>query len=559
MSSDASQRRATGGLLPLSISRRPANREAGSGRSTELTHVPLASGSAFSLPATSRTYGCVSRATFWAAVTHLSTTALVFAALAVALAYVDAIRMVYLCMSVIACVIGEAAISALWLPIGFFSAATLLSCYLFQMSFSAAWLSAETKIWIGLAAQQDYTQNGALFAVGLPVLMQLLALFQRQSSLAHRHAAWRATMLAAASSISAPAGVGSSMASPAAASAAASSSASPSPPPSGRVAGRIAAAAAAANLRHRLLRAWGAIIEPFALFVVMCAACIRLNFWAFCYVIAVGVVRYTHWGPHTLPFHWFLMRVLIATAIVVQYFAILSLPLAVWQELGASSVRPWLDFGEGWALADQECERLGLSGSNATGIVCYVSATGELQPWFLFADFLGLMACVLVQANHTALHAVRRTDLTVDGGLPSPANGSNGSAEVAPTQPSPQPADLTSRQTPSGLPLAGASSVGVHGVGALPGALPGAPPRVSDRSEGEAEESQKMPPQTWTAYWTGLLTDLEIWTLRIGHLVVLFVIVMIAMSPNYNSTQGAISLCFTTSALFYVGFERRLE
>ena len=113
---------------------------------------------------------------------------------------------------------------------------------------------------------------------------------------------------------------------------------------------RQAALFAAANLQHRLLRCWGAVLPPMALYMVLVAACVRLNFWALLYVMAIGLVSYCYLGASS-PFTWKLLRLLIGTALIVQYCALLSLPDSVWPTDADDGGRPWIVWGQGWTWA----------------------------------------------------------------------------------------------------------------------------------------------------------------------------------------------------------------
>ena len=595
------------GASPRSSGARPrfATRPVGSGNSTELMHVSVRAynfGPSKSILSSSR---WVTPATIWAIVTHTTTAVLVVVAFGSALAYVDAQRFFYASCSIMACVLGEWAVSSLWLPIGVFSALSLLTWYLFQLELTDSWLSEADKIWIGLdhleIGLDSLDSTSDLFAVGVPVFMQLLALFQRHSQLAHKDAQWRAAMYLAAGTIGAPAkptpAVCAVPAPPSSSSQAllgapslvllpsfgGASTASLRPPMAreatalhrqpGLLSNRRRIFAAA-NLQHRLLRCWGAVLPPLAQYMVLFAACMRLNLWAVLYVIAIGMVNFCYLGRPVTPLAWKLLRLLIGVALIVQYCALLSLPDSVWPTDAPDGGRPWLFWGRNWSYVSAECARLHLDGSPPpSGMVCYMSVTGQpwssgQQPWMLMIDFCALLACLLAEVNKTAAHAVSRTDLAEDGGLQPPA-------DLA-TEPSPPPSPPASSSpssdtagiqiiTPSKPPPRVPASSGAGPEPATAAAAASAPTDVASRSKPSALPLPMAlaPWLTWMATLTEVLRLLEVYTVRLSHVVILFIVLGLAAgtaatSRTQDATQGLISLGFIIYSLFYIAFERML-
>ena len=606
-----------------------ATRPPGSGNSTELMHVSVRAynpGPSMSIFSSSR---WVTPATIWAIVTHTTTAVLVVVAFGSALAYVDAQRFFYASCSIIACVLGEWAVSSLWLPIGVFSALSLITWYLFQLEVTGSWLSEADKIWIGLDHLEiglDSLGSSDLFAVGVPVFMQLLALFQRHSQLAHKDAQWRAAMYLAAGTIEVeqPTPTVSAVPGPSSSSwisssswSSRSSSRSSSPallvipslvhlpsfggastaslrPPMAREATTILPQPgllshrrrifAAADLQHRLLRCWGAVLPPLAQYMVLFAACMRLNLWAVLYVVSIGLVNFCYLGRAVSPLAWKLLRLLIGVALIVQYCALLSLPDSVWPTDAPDGGRPWIFWGRNWSYVSAECPRLNIDvNPPPSGMVCYLSVTGQpwssgQQPWMLMIDFCALLACLLAEVNKTAAHAVSRTDLTEDGGLQPPADlapePSPPPSPPASTSPSSDTAGiqiLTPSKPPPRVP---ASSGAVSGAapGAAPDAAPGAAPEPATTaavaptdvaSRWKPLPGALAPRPTWMATLTKVLRLLEVYTVRLSHVIILFIVLALAAgtaatSRTQDATQGLISLGFIIYSLFYIAFERML-
>ena len=525
---------------------RPPRRSAavGSGRSTELQYYPPVQGickpTCHPLPTAARCTALVDAATFWAIAEYTATVALLFTAFTTALIYDDVVRAAYLVCVVMACVLGGRAVCALWMPIGLFSAAIMLIAYAFQLNVTDGWCGYNDRVWLGIDWAHDNDKAVAvLWAVYLPIVMQVLALAQRQLQLKHRNAAWQASMLqsafsaavaaaaAAQSGMSGRVGDGTAAGSGSGSSDArhidsdicvensfnrcttdvAGSRANPDAliaEDDGHVT-KTSTHALASELRHRLLRLCGELIEPLALTTLLFVAAVRLNAWALCYVVAAGALRYCRCGPAPASNCWFATRMLLAASIITQYLARISLPPSVWPRTDVEQGRPWVTWGANWSLADGECARLGHQSGPASGVVCYFAVTGVLSSWWMMADFIALLVCLLqlVTAKTTASSCA--LDLT---------------QELV--------ADFATQH--SG--------------------------RISSADQVMTCSDDAF--TTWTSWCCTSLRSAEVWLLRLSHVIVMTAVVALAFTPNYNHTQGIFSLGYIFLSLAMLATEGRV-
>ena len=569
-------------LLPPPVPRDSSRRSTAASRSTELQDI----GRSALLPITALTdcgFPLFSTAG-WAVAAHASTVLLLVLSFSCALTYTDAIRGVYLFCAVVSCVLGGWAVRALWLPVGLFSAAVLLVAYLFQLSLTDGWVDQGDQLWIGLARAggADDLRN-ILWAVYLPVLLQLFAFAQRQLQLAHRASEWQANVRASAAAL-ALATTRSEPSSPSAAAATSSVSASgcaassipPNPVggaganwsgadladvgPSARISGhpsatargpvcpatrrvraRLAQAAALSRLHRQMSALVYPLLEPLALVALLFAAAIRLNVWALLYASAVCHLRYRTLGPRAKAMSWLATRALLASAIVMQYCARLSLPPSVWSRQDADGGRPWVLWGRQWASAAHECQRLGHPTSKASGVVCYLGLDGTLPPQWLVADFVALAACVLLASVSAPPVAANRVDPACCG--PEAAQNEPAQASGAPSM---------------GEPVAGATA----SIDAAGTDLAGARGEAGEMSVRDDMGTTDIRAQ---GSFTRLINDTcdglgvcERWVLRASHFVSLFAIAALASAQNVNSTQGLLSGGYLLFALVLLAKERSL-
>ena len=116
--------------------------------------------------------------------------------------------------------------------------------------------------------------------------------------------------------------------------------------------------------------------------------------------------------------------------------------------------------------------------------------------------------------------------------------------------------------------------------GAVPGAAPGAAPDAAPGAAPEPATTAAVAPTdvasrwkplpgalaprpTWMATLTKVLRLLEVYTVRLSHVIILFIVLALAAgtaatSRTQDATQGLISLGFIIYSLFYIAFERML-
>jgi hypothetical protein len=309
------------------------------------------------------------------------------------------------------------------------------------------------------------------------------------------------------------------------------------------------------QMDRRLKALWHGCVEPFALWWLLWAAGRRLNAWGLLYVLAVGALRYSSLNCRLrlrgLSILWWSTRMLLATSICSQYLARLSMPPSVWPRTHLDG-RPWILWGHDFypIVSEKECERLGHPNTDASGLVCYAALDGGLSTNWLCADFVALLACLLLQMS-------RETVSQRHSMIGPTANGPNGARTSCPAEePEGRPPHGHGREsvpTSSVVHTPSCSSSSPQGTETDGADIEAVPAGAVAADQPDERVLGKKPPVgrvTSTAVGiTSFLVGGERWVLRLSHPTVLLIVVGLACAQNISSTQGIISLAYLLISL----------